>query len=185
MGDATDWEMKRMEERAWAYTDDIRLALSEEYADYVGTSLIPNHPIRSCPPTDTGFITTRKDTDMAHTPAHLARELRRIERDEELLAARKAELQAQMDFRKSLPDEPDVDTVIRFTVQHDNPGIVYTYVAFRSRRQGASWHTTSKSRPGPYTWDDMLTLMMLDVSVKAGARTLEFFEFDGKGKWVR
>lgn len=140
----------------------------------------PNLPT----PTRTRVNAPRKATDMK-SPERIQRELREIDRAAELLEARRASLLGEAEKIAALPDEPVRNTVISFNVQHDPHGIVYKYVAFRSNRNGASWHTTSKSRSGPYTWGDMLNLMMSDVSVKTGARTLEFFQYDDSGQWVR
>lgn len=133
------------------------------------------------------FLTApRKDADTTmKSQAELARELRLLTEQEELIAARKAEVLRQSELRAALPEEPPVDSVIKFRIQHVVGGVVYTYVAFRSNRNGASWHTTSKTRSGPYSWDDMLNLMGEDAGVKTGASTLEFYLFDGTGKWVR
>lgn len=136
----------------------------------------------------TGYSPThRKDADTM-APKKLSdieNELRALESQAETLAARRAELERQKDARLALPAEPDLDAVIKFRVQHDPHGIVYTYIATRTRRNGAQWFTTSRTHPGPYTWDAILDLMQKDVGVKTGAATLEFFEFSGEGKWVR
>jgi hypothetical protein len=112
-------------------------------------------------------------------------ELRRLEEQEELLAVRKAELLREKDERLALPEEPGDDSVIKFTIQHDPHGIVYSVIAFRTRRNGAQWYTTHSRYNGPFTWDDLLSLMQKDVGVSTGARTLEFFLYDQTGKWVR
>lgn len=136
---------------------------------------------------DDQLIPFRKDADTM-APKKLSdieNELRALESQAETLAARRAELERQKDARLALPAEPDLDAVIKFRVQHDPHGIVYTYIATRTRRNGAQWFTTSRTHPGPYTWDAILDLMQKDVGVKTGAATLEFFEFSGEGKWVR
>lgn len=119
----------------------------------------------------------RKDTDM--------RDIASINREAESLRERLEYLEAQKEKVLALPKEPKRGTVIKFHLQYDPHGIVYDVVAFRSNRQGASWHTTLTRRPGPHTWEDLLEIMMSDYSVKTEARTLEFFEFTGKGTWVR
>lgn len=127
----------------------------------------------------------RKGTDAMKKLSAIETELRRLAEQEELLAVRKAELLREKDARLSLPEEPGDDAVIKFTLQHDPHGIVYTVTAFRSRRNGAQWYTTHSRYNGPFTWDDLLSLMQKDVGVSTGARTLEFFLFDQSGKWVR
>lgn len=133
------------------------------------------------------WMNPRKDTDVPNLPSaeSIARQLRDIEATRAALDAREAKLQGDLAARVSLPPEPERGAVIEFNVQHAENGTIYKYVAFRSNRPGASWHTTSKSRPGPYTWDAMLDLMASDVAVKSGARTLEFFQYKRKGEWVR
>lgn len=113
------------------------------------------------------------------------RQLRDLAAAEAELVARREALEGAREAILALPSEPERGTVIEFNVQHDAGGIVYKYVAFRSNRQGASWHVTSPRFPGPYTWDAMLDLMSRDVAVKSGARTLEFFQYKRKGEWVR
>lgn len=130
--------------------------------------------------------TKRKGTDMpSKTATQIALELRAIEDEEAKLLARKEALLGALEKRAALPAEPPDDSIIKFQLQYGTGGISYTVVAFRSRRNGAHWHTTLTRRPGPYTWDDMLSLMQDDVGVKAGARSLEFFLYKPKGEWVR
>ena len=117
--------------------------------------------------------------------SEIENELSRLEQQAEVIEARRAELLRQKDERLLLPSEPDEGAVIMFHVQFDLHGMVYKFVALRTRRNGARWYTTSSSFPGPYTWDDILSLMQKDVSVSTGARTLEFFLHSGDGKWVR
>lgn len=122
------------------------------------------------------------------TAAQLERELRTLEQNEAALAARKAELQAALDLRAALPSEPEEDSVIKFRVQFDRDGIVYTFIAYRTRRNSsAQWYTTGSNtkHKGPHSWDDLLNLMQEDQGVKSGATSVEFFLFDASGKWVR
>ena len=145
--------------------------------DYV---LVPPAYVNHTPPH------SRKDADMK-TAAQIERELRAVQESEELLAARKAELQRLLDARAALPSEPDYDSVIKFRCQFDPNGIVYTFIATRTRRDSSKqWYTTG-TRPnhkGPLSWDDILNLMHEDVGVKTGVTQPEFFLFDG-GKWIR
>jgi len=129
---------------------------------------------------------SRKDADtMAKKLSEIENELRVLANQEEVLAARKAELQRLKDARLALPQEPDLDAVIKFRVQFDPHGITYSFVATRTRRNGAQWYTTSSQYPGPYTWDALLELMQRDIGVKTGGATLEFFLYEDAGKWVR
>lgn len=129
----------------------------------------------------------RKDADMK-TAAELQRELSILEANEASLAARRADLEAALALRATLPSEPAEDAVIKFRVQFDANGIVYTFIATRTRRNSsAQWYTTGSNtkHKGPHSWDDLLSLMQEDHGVKTGAAKLEFFLFDESGKWVR
>lgn len=129
----------------------------------------------------------RKDADMK-TQAQLERELRTIEQNEVHLAARRAELQRLLDERAALPSEPGEGSVIKFRVQFDVDGIVYEFIAFRTRRNSAAqWYTTGTKavHKGPHSWDDLLNLMHEDQGIRSGATKVEFFLFDESGKWVR
>ncbi len=123
------------------------------------------------------------------TKAEIEREMRFNLTTIELAQARINELGAQLEARAALPDEPEMDSVIKFRVQFDPHGIVYTFVAYRTRRHSsAQWYTTTGTNTkhkGPHSWDDLLDLMSQDVSVKTGASKLEFFLFSGEGEWVR
>lgn len=130
----------------------------------------------------------RKDADTMKTQAQLERELRTIEQNEVNLAARRAELQRLLDERAALPSEPGEGSVIKFRVQFDVDGIVYEFIAFRTRRNSAAqWYTTGTKavHKGPHSWDDLLNLMHEDQGIRSGATKLEFFLFDESGKWVR
>lgn len=129
----------------------------------------------------------RKDADMKSS-AQIEREIRAAKESQELLDARLAELQRQLDERAALPSEPGEGSIIKFRVQFDANSIVYEFVAFRTRRNSsAQWYTTGTKaqHKGPHSWDDLLNLMHEDVGVKSGATKVEFFLFDESGKWVR
>lgn len=138
-------------------------------------------------PIPASFERPRKDADTMPTKklSEIENELRVLATQEEVLAARKAELQRLRDARLALPPEPDLDAVVKFRIQFDPHGLTYTFVATRTRRNGAQWYTTSSQFPGPYTWDVLLELMQRDIGVKTGGATLEFFLYDDAGKWVR
>jgi hypothetical protein len=129
----------------------------------------------------------RKDADM-RSKTQIERELKALDANEALIISRREALQREMDERLALPAEPDEDAVIKFRVQFDPDGIVYTFIATRTRRNSsAQWYTTGSNtkHKGPHSWDDLLSIMMQDQGVKSGASKLEFFLFDGGGKWVR
>lgn len=108
-----------------------------------------------------------------------------IEDEIRALTTRLAQLQAEQEKASSIPPEPPAGAVIKFHVQFDAFGTVYTYVAYRFPSTGTSvhWVITGK-KTGQYTWAYLINLMGEDFSVRSGARGIEFYEYT-EGKWHR
>lgn len=73
------------------------------------------------------------------------------------------------------PKEPKGQgTVIKFLVQFDPEGQVYQYWAARLTSDSVDkrWAITGKT--GTYAWTDVVTFMRNDISVRLGARDIEF-----------
>lgn len=80
-------------------------------------------------------------------------------------------------------DQPAKDSVIKFHVQFDEPGPVYTYVAYRSFK--GSWHITGKAKP--MSWEDLTRFMKMDITTKAHDGEVRFFLYGAgtksPGRW--
>lgn len=92
-----------------------------------------------------------------------------VEAEMRALGARIASLQEEADRSPNLK-EPKVGSVIRFDVQFDEGGTVYQYVAYRYDTERWVLGRTAH----PLTWSEIVSLIMLDVDVKAGRRKASF-----------
>ena len=110
--------------------------------------------------------TQRKGTDMTDA-AGIRRELHIIERDEAEIIRRKEKLLADLERIDRRPHEPEVGSVVVFTVQYDPYGTVYKYAALRF---GSFWSVTGTLGSKHYSWSRLLDLVEQDYSVKQGAK---------------
>lgn len=120
--------------------------------------------------------TSRKEPDMARSTAAIEREIELAQRRLELLIE-------ERDERANLPEEPEYDAAIKFSVQYASSGPVYSYVAHRFHHTKTERWTITGSKSSAYTWDEVLALMMKDISVETGAVPLSFWQYD-KGHTV-
>lgn len=160
---------ENMDPGACHYHSDERGYCVRE-ADHPGT-----HSFRRTPRT-----LERKGADMPekNTYRDLAEVDAEIDRRKRELAA----LEEEREQLKSLPAEPPVDSVIRFTIQYDSGGTVYRYIAYRFDQSRDGW-TMSGNR---YTWGELLAYMGRDVYVRSGKRGPEFYVYGTRdGRWVR
>ena len=74
-------------------------------------------------------------------------------------------------------DQPLRDSVIKFYVQYDENGKVYSYVAHRAIT--GSWYVTGKAKP--MNWDELVRLMRMDLTTKRFGGEIRFFLY-GAGK---
>lgn len=88
----------------------------------------------------------------------------------------------RMDVVSTLPDEPKRGSVIKFYVQYNNGSQVYTYVALRT--DVGAWFVTGRS--DPMTWDELIRLMMRDISTKMLGVGFYLFGNSSKkaGEWI-
>lgn len=106
----------------------------------------------------------------------------------EVERAEQAAVLAQQRLEKALtrlnntanePDQPKRGSVIKFQVQFQETGTVYSYAALRAPNNG--WYITGKA--DPMRWDELLDYMYRDVTTKRLG--VGFQVWDGKGtRWV-
>lgn len=77
------------------------------------------------------------------------------------------------------PDEPKKNSIIKFRVQFNPDGIVYSYVAYRA--PNGQWYRTGNAEV--YTWESLLDFMYRDVTSKRLGVGYYLFSSRG-GKWV-
>lgn len=81
-------------------------------------------------------------------------------------------------------DQPLRDSVIKFYVQYDAAGKVYSYVAHRATT--GAWYVTGKAKP--MTWEELVRLMRMDQTTKKFGGEIRFFLYGagktGPGKWM-
>lgn len=99
-----------------------------------------------------------------------------VQREIDLAQNRLDRLVEELDDAFAIPDEPPVGAVVKFTVQYDHGGPVYSYAALRFKEGvggGLRWAVTGGSTR-QFTWKGLIELMMKDVSVDDGHVKLAF-----------
>lgn len=107
------------------------------------------------------------------TTTQISRDLTAANTALDQLLARIARLNAEIEERAKLPDEPAVDH-IAFEIQFAPGGIKYSYAA---QRVGKVWYLTGRETIGK-PWDEVLNFIAQDHRVQAGTRRLQFRELE-------
>lgn len=100
-----------------------------------------------------------------------------VEREIELAQQRLDKLAFELEMVPAIPDEPPVGAVVKFTVQYDCDGPVYSYAALRYKEGtggGERWAVTGGFATRACTWKGLIELMLKDVSLRNGHVKLAF-----------
>ena len=88
-----------------------------------------------------------------------------------------------LEAAREIPKEPGVNSVVKFTVQFEPKGVVYSYLAHRP--PSGFWYVTGNS--SAMRWEDIVKLMQKDVTTRQNHGAIRFFQFNasgaGVGKW--
>lgn len=123
-------------------------------------------------------MVSRANTGAAHN-ARVALEL--AEREAESALERLENARRRLDIVTTTPEEPPVGSVIKFRVQYPrSENTVYEYLAMRA--QNEHWYRTGHT--DGMTWDQMVDLMLRDVTAKRLGIGFFLFNEKGKGRWV-
>jgi hypothetical protein len=105
--------------------------------------------------------------------------LRQVERRAEIVQADIEAALARVLATENEPDEPRKHSIIKFQVQFQPTGQVYTYVAYRAPT--GDWYRTGDKEV--YDWEKLLDFMYRDITAKRLG--VGFYVYKGKvGQWV-
>jgi type II secretory pathway component PulJ len=120
-------------------------------------------------------LMTQEEDARARQTAIVDAEIARAEEALDRALMRKAALAAE-------PEQPAVNSVIRFQVQYGEKSDVYTYVAYRA--PNGPWFVTGQDIR--YSWQKLLELMRRDTTTRVFGGEIRFFLYGGakSGKWM-